>query len=78
MKKLNLKDVKYMHYLDYRLNNTPMGLRRFSGQRYPRLVDYLFDVKYAQSNLDSAQTKARKNNLYRALWREGLFRSCQA
>lgn len=77
MAKYNLKDVKYMHYLDYKLNNTPKGMKQYSGDKYPRLVEFLVqhekDVGYL--NTDET-TEARR--IYRTLWREGLFRSCQA
>ena len=76
--KIDLNNVKLMHYLDYRLNNVPKYMHKYSGENYPRLVDYLFDVKFSAANFDRRQTKNKKDQLYRFLWREGLFRSCQA
>ncbi|QBP18069.1 hypothetical protein [Acetilactobacillus jinshanensis] len=74
----NLKDVKYMRYLDYKLNNTPALMKRYPGVRFPRLVEYIVSHQdYGRALFkDEAMAKGRK--IYKILWTEGLFHSCQA
>ena len=74
---VNINDVKQMRYLDYRLNNSSKLMKKYPRNQYPRLVDYLFDLKFA-GHLDSSRIQSEKQALYRLLWREGLFHSCQA
>lgn len=75
---IDLSNHKKLRYQDYKLNNDPRLMKKYPRKKYPRLVDYLFDHAYHDQKLTEEQRKRIKNTVYHALWRQGLFHSCQA